>query len=106
MLNLKVDIGKVKNKNELIVTVAKAFGINDLSGNSWDAFEDDFRSLDTESQVYKDAGNPKEVNLQILGMEDAKKSVEPNDIRIFTDILDRATEDDRYDGVNFTYETV
>lgn len=119
MLNLKVDITNSKDIYEALAKVAESLALNEYNKNSkWivnsqDAFIDSFRSLDTESEIYKNSGNPKKVHIDLYGVGEAKQSMFKEEsekfspMDYFLDILDDASENkERSDGVDFSYKII
>lgn len=74
--------------------------------NSWDAFEDDFRSLNTQSKLIindPDFENITSIHLIIKNTLDFANNAK-QDYFTFVEILADATEKSRYDGYNFSFE--
>lgn len=100
-----VDFRDVKDKRDVILRLSEVFKLHDISGHSWDSFEDFFTSLNPDSEIIRNANPmPEAVHLVVKNVEAVKK-VSGNDYDILLSILDEATRpESRGDKILFSYE--
>ncbi len=106
-LNLTIDFSEKEDKLGIINSFEYALGIPLSQRGSWDAFSDNLRSLDTESEVIR-ARNPKSLHLVLKDIGDFEqrcRNINSNDYNNFLSVLSNATDkSQRYDKIDFTYE--
>lgn len=104
-MNIIVNLKGAKTSNDVIMRFAEALKIAGLQGNSWDAFNDNFRNLDSDSKIISGTGKKVDkLHLTIKNSSDLVNSSE-KDYSTLVQILSEATNvKNRGDGIKFTFE--
>lgn len=106
-LSLSVDLSSKTEALEVIHSIQKSLGMPLSILGSWDAFYDNLRSLDTESEVIK-REKPDSLHLILKNIGDFEhecRNRNSSEFNTLVNILARATDKkQRYDGIDFTFE--
>lgn len=109
IIKLNIDLKNVKNLKDLLVTFddifnfSKEYPYRDHNPN-WNSFWDDFCAIDLSGFGKKNMHNMTGLHL-ILENYKALDNINPDDKKIFKEILENATlAKNRGDGLNFSYE--
>lgn len=100
-----IDLHKVTTKKDVMLRFGKTLELENFYGNSWDAFDDDIRSLNTQSKIIRESPEKvTEVFLKVTGINDVHK-ISPKDFSLLLEILAEATDSkERGDDINFLFQ--
>lgn len=103
-MNIIIDLKNVSNAKDVIMSFASALKIQNLKGNSWDAFNDSFRNLNADSEIGVQLKESKSLHLIVQAPGELAKNSE-KDYSTLCEILCEATDSkNRGDGVKLTFE--
>lgn len=108
-LNFNVDFINVKDKQEIIRRLVKVFSLPDSEewNWNWDAFQDYFTSLSSDSEIVREAKiRPKKIHLIVKNIQDVKK-ISEKDYSILLSVLEDETKAENKDideDIEFSYE--
>lgn len=105
-LDFEIDFQGVTDKSGIIKKLVSVFRLPDSpdSNWNWDAFEDYFTNLDSDSGTVRNSNpKPNKIHLVIKNIQEVKKASE-TDYDTLLSVLDHATKkENRGDQLEFTY---
>lgn len=106
-MNFIVDLKGVKDKQELIKRFVDTLKLPDEPNWqwNWDAFNDYFRNLDTDSKVVRESDPvPQEVHLTIRNIWDVARYSKDEYCSLCEILVEATDQDNRVDKIKFTFE--
>ena len=103
-MNIIVDLKNARDTKDVITSFAGALKIQNLNGSNWDTFNDYFRNLNADSEIYAQLEEDKSLHLMIQSPGELAKKSE-KDYSTLCEILCEATDaKNRGDGIKLTFE--
>jgi hypothetical protein len=74
---------------------------------NWDAFEDYFRNLDSDSEIVRETvPKPGKIHLRVKNIDEVRKISEKDYQLLLSVLQDSLDKDYRSDNIEFTYELI
>ena len=106
-MEFTIDMHGVKSEKDVMLRFADVLKIENFYGNSWDAFFDDMRSLETESKIIREAPEMvDEVLLVVLSTFDIAHHVSDKCYSLLSEILLECTDPTEQDQIKKFYVQV